>query len=254
MIKQLLACLTIGLASGPALAQASIERVAPENSVVVFGMKDASSTLRQLTSSPIFQIWTGAGAAAPGDEAGAWIDMLPAPLPELLADLRGAGGKVPTPKGSAGLAMFTAIDPEIGMPTPEFLVFADFGEQAEELMTPRAPPGRAGRPRRPRDVRAARGGGRRGPEPPPARPRARAVRPDGRPDDGRPGDEPDVDAHAGPGALPDRHRAPDPQRTERADGVRARQPPTRRDGDRRPQRARRDRRQPRVPGRDQAGR
>ncbi|MHC5004716.1 MAG: hypothetical protein ACYTJ0_16505 [Planctomycetota bacterium] len=137
-MKQLLATLTIGLLTGPVLAQSTIEQVAPENAVLVFGVRDATAVMQQLSKHPMFATLAGQGeepgAAAEGDDGPDWMALFPEPLPALMREMRREGGALPQPQGAAGFAMFSAINPEIGMPEPEFLVYADYGDGAARLI------------------------------------------------------------------------------------------------------------------------
>ncbi len=135
MIRQLLAAATLAIASTATFGQVGIEQIAPENSVLVLGVRSSQDVLHQLRSHPAVAMWTG--QAMNGDDAaaaGALVDLLPAPLPSMLRQMKQNGQELPRHQGPAGFAMFTALNPEIGMPEPQFLAYADFGDQGGVFM------------------------------------------------------------------------------------------------------------------------
>ncbi|MHC4991707.1 MAG: hypothetical protein ACYTGC_12080, partial [Planctomycetota bacterium] len=112
------------------LAQSSIEQVAPENAVFVMGVRDFGASIERIKSHPLFAMLADGDQEAALPKAG---DMLPEDIRQFLLELIGEQ-EVPQPTGAVGMAMYTAIDPDLGVPKPAVMAYADYGDQAEMVL------------------------------------------------------------------------------------------------------------------------
>ena len=119
----------VGLGATSGFAQVTIERLAPQNSIVVTGIDDFQKSLKALKSTPLWALW----------ESDEISEMLHDPL----ADLHDEFGEVldelgldeddlSWPQGPVGLAIYPGSpdDPESG---PGYLVMADYGVKSMRM-------------------------------------------------------------------------------------------------------------------------
>lgn len=133
MYKVLAASCLLAVAPSLAVGQA-IEDVAPENAVVVLGVRDADTLVEALRHHPLMALWSGEAWRDAAGAANPLADLLPAPLAEALREMRDEAGQMPAPKGPTGVALFTAMNPQKGVPEPQFLAYGDFGDGAGAFM------------------------------------------------------------------------------------------------------------------------
>ena len=110
-------------------AQPTIERLAPENSIVIAGVDDFQKSLKALKGTPLWSLW----------ESDEITQMLAEPLEELndeldetLEELDLERDDISWPQGPVGLAIFPGSpdDPESG---PGYLAMADYGVKAMQM-------------------------------------------------------------------------------------------------------------------------
>ena len=119
----------VGLGATSGFAQVTIERLAPQNSIVVTGIDDFQKSLKALKSTPLWALW----------ESDEISEMLHDPL----ADLHDEFGEVldelgldeddlSWPQGPVGLAIYPGSpdDPESG---PGYLAMADWGVKSMRM-------------------------------------------------------------------------------------------------------------------------
>ncbi|UCD76810.1 MAG: hypothetical protein JSV91_07750 [Phycisphaerales bacterium] len=130
MMNSALCLAAASLAALSASAQTPIERLAPRNSVFVLGVKNvqesrehlkATSLWSLIKSEMVTQMW-----------ADAMADVEPK-LDEALAELGVERDAITCPNGALGAALFWVRDEEIGAPYPGLIVYADWGEGADEI-------------------------------------------------------------------------------------------------------------------------
>lgn len=129
-MKTLAFSLAVGLCAAPAFAQLNIERVAPENSVLVVGMPNAQLTRERFERTALYDMWQSDEfkKMREDDPTGA-TDAFQEFLDELGVDR----DELSLPTGAIGFAMFPVIDPETGRPEPGMLAFADYGAKADAI-------------------------------------------------------------------------------------------------------------------------
>jgi hypothetical protein len=119
----------VGLGATSTFAKVTIERLAPENSIVVTGIDDFSRTLKAVKSTPLWALW----------ESEEISEMLQEPLEDMheefddaLEELDLDEDDISWPQGPVGLAIFPGSpdDPESG---PGFLAMADWGVKAMRM-------------------------------------------------------------------------------------------------------------------------
>lgn len=129
-MKTLAISLVVGLCAAPAYAQLTIERIAPENSVMVMGMPNAQLSRERFERTPLFELWKSDAMKElrEQDFTGA-TDALQEFLDELGVDRN----ELSLPTGAMGMAMFSVIDEELGAPAPAMIAFADFGAKSAAM-------------------------------------------------------------------------------------------------------------------------
>lgn len=129
----LVASLTVGLWTwaAPAAAQKRIDELAPEQSLLVVGAPNVGHAMRQLKEGPLGRLWNQP------DVQEATLDMREG-LEFMLEMMSMQFGVEPEdigwPEGTAGLAVFMAMNADLGLELPGLLMVIDFGGRAEKMM------------------------------------------------------------------------------------------------------------------------
>ncbi len=125
---KLLAALAALACTGSALAGPTIETIAPRNSVLVWSISNLSETVRRAEHTPLGDLWSAGQDQLP--EAG--MDLFPEEMHDMLEQLKADPKQpgIPRPEGAVGMAVFTIMNQELGLPEPAFIALADYGEQA----------------------------------------------------------------------------------------------------------------------------
>ncbi len=119
----------IGLGATSSFAQVTIERLAPENSIVVTGIDDFQKSLKTLKSTPLWGLW----------ESDEISEMLHEPLADMhdefgaaLDELGLDQDDLSWPQGPVGLAIYPGSpdDPESG---PGYMAMVDYGVKAMRM-------------------------------------------------------------------------------------------------------------------------
>jgi hypothetical protein len=119
----------VGLGATTSFAQVTIERLAPENSIVIAGIDDFQKTLKAVKGTPLWALW----------ESEEISEMLREPLEDIheefddaLEELDLDQDDISWPQGPVGVAVFPGSpnDPESG---PGYLAMADWGAKAMRM-------------------------------------------------------------------------------------------------------------------------
>lgn len=119
--------LVVGLCAAPALAQQSIEQIAPENSVLIFGAPNVQLTRDRFERTPLYDLWQSEEFQAMCDDGS--FEAFEKFMDELGVDR----DELTLPSGAIGFALYPVIDPEIGRPSAAMMAFADYGATADAI-------------------------------------------------------------------------------------------------------------------------
>ena len=128
--KLITALCTLGLTATLVVGQ-SIEDIAPANSVVVAGVKNAQRANENFERTRLYQLLQHEHIQELMERAEK--ELTEGPLAEIAAELNFDPEMLQKPSGSLGMAIFPVIDPEIGRPAPHMIALADYGDQADEV-------------------------------------------------------------------------------------------------------------------------
>src|SRR5690606_29100381 len=126
-MKTLATLLCTGLLAAPALGQMTIERLAPENSVIVVGMPNMQLSRDRFERTPLFDLWMSDEMVEMRevDETG-----LAEMFNEFVDELGVDRNELSIPTGAMGFAMYPVIDEQTGRPKAAMLGFVDYGAKA----------------------------------------------------------------------------------------------------------------------------
>jgi len=127
-MKMTVLSLAVGLCAAPAVAQMTIERVAPENSVFVMGMPSVETSRERFANTPLYDLWMSDEVKALREDDD--MDLFEQ-LFKFLDDLGVDRNELSLPSGPMGFAFYPTINADTGMPAPAMLGFADFGAKGE---------------------------------------------------------------------------------------------------------------------------
>jgi hypothetical protein len=129
VIKHLLPCLSTLIVAAASAASPTIERLAPENSIVVASVDDFQQAMTRFKQTGMWALWKSDEIQAMVTEP---IEQFKEELDELLEELELEGDDLVQPQGPVGFAFFgpDRDDPES---KPGFLLVADFGTQAHKF-------------------------------------------------------------------------------------------------------------------------
>ncbi len=129
-MKTLAFCLTVGLCAAPALGQLTIERIAPENSVMIVGVPNVQLTQERFQRTALYDLWNSEEMKQFRED-----DMtgLAEEFYTFLDELGVNRDELSMPTGAMGFAMFPVIDEELGQAAPGMIAFADFGDTAAAM-------------------------------------------------------------------------------------------------------------------------
>lgn len=108
-------------------AQQTIERLAPENTILVMGVKNVQSMMDRTKATPMWTLWQSEQMKKLRADA---MEQMGKGLDTMLEELGVEKDSLVHPTGSAGLAVFAVTD-ENGLPQPAMLAFADYGDAAK---------------------------------------------------------------------------------------------------------------------------
>lgn len=121
---------TLLAGTNAAFGQISFERVAPENSIVVVHVHDATTTEARLKKTALHDLWRSDEMREMREK---WSAEIEEGFEEALQEAGIEREDLGWPTGTIGFALFPVIDPEIGMPSPAFVLLADYGERADAM-------------------------------------------------------------------------------------------------------------------------
>lgn len=130
MNKLAVFALTLGLAAPSLFAQNSIEQIAPENSIVIASVANMNRSMERLKRTPLYDLWNAPEMEEVRTEM---ADSFENDFAELLRELGLEKDVQWYPSGSAGMAVFTVVDPETGQVVPAMVAFADYGASAAQM-------------------------------------------------------------------------------------------------------------------------
>lgn len=131
VIRRLLAVTSVAALTivSPVLAQTTIERIAPENSVFVIGVKNAQESMQRVQRTALWSFWQSNEMK---ELRGDLVKELSEGLDKAFRELGVEEGTLAPPTGALGLAVFPVMNQETGMPEAALLIMADYGENAEK--------------------------------------------------------------------------------------------------------------------------
>jgi hypothetical protein len=125
-------CLSVLVAAVSAsAAPPAIRDLAPEGTVFIAGVENMDASIDRLKSTGLWELWK---TPQMQELYGGMMDMMSMGMDEAMEDVGLEEEHIGLPTGSAGIAVFAVMDNETGMPAPGYLVSADFGPRAEEIM------------------------------------------------------------------------------------------------------------------------
>jgi hypothetical protein len=128
------ACLTgliVAAAAGVVSADFTIERIVPENAVVVVGVHNVEQSCERFRRTSLHELLETQEFKEQREE---FQEALKAGWKGLLAELGIEDDITPIPTGTAGMGMYPVIDAELGTPALAMIAFAHFGEQIDGMM------------------------------------------------------------------------------------------------------------------------
>ncbi len=132
MIYRLFTVAAVVMSSSIAVAQNPIERIAPENTILIAGTKDFKGMSERFQNTPLWALWNSEQLqkmrADMMKEMGEGVD-------KMLEELGVEKDSLVAPRGPVGLALFTTRDPELDTPMVGFMMVADYGDAANAEKT-----------------------------------------------------------------------------------------------------------------------
>jgi hypothetical protein len=107
-----------------------IEKIAPENSVLVFGSANATQAFESLKRTPLWAMWQSDKMKTMRADA---MKKMDEGLKQMLQDLGVEEDSLKPPTGSVGIALFTVPDPELATPQLSVMALGDWGESADKM-------------------------------------------------------------------------------------------------------------------------
>ena len=129
MIKHCLPCLPALVVAAVSAASPTIDRLAPENSIVIVSVDDFEQAMTRFKRTGMWALWKSDEIQAMVTEP---IEEFKKEIDELLEELELDEDDLVEPQGPVGFAFFgpDRNDPESA---PGFLLVADFGAQAHKF-------------------------------------------------------------------------------------------------------------------------
>lgn len=112
-------------------ADFTIDRIVPENAVVVMGVHNAEESLERFRNTPMHELLRAPEFSEKRDE---FKQEFMAGMEEFLIELGVDADMRPWPTGTLGMSLYPVMDPELGTPALAMLAFAQFGGRADEVM------------------------------------------------------------------------------------------------------------------------
>src|SRR5215510_13586550 len=126
VLKRISLVCSLALASlivAPLHAQTSIERLAPENAVLVVGTRNAQSLTEHYKATPLWSLWQNEKIK---DMTGQTMKQMSEGLKSMFKELGVDEDSLVAPEGASGVALFTVPDADLGTPQIAFLAVADY--------------------------------------------------------------------------------------------------------------------------------
>lgn len=121
------AAATISFCAAPIFAQHAIERLAPENTVAVIGVKNFQTMMDRVQATSLWALWESEQMKKLREDA---MKEMGKGLDKMFEELGVEKDSLVHPSGAVGLAVFTVRD-ENDLDQPAFLVLADYGDAAK---------------------------------------------------------------------------------------------------------------------------
>jgi hypothetical protein len=128
-MKKILASVGVLALATVAHAQLAIERLAPKDTFVFVGLRDATRTIEHAKASSLWELWHSDEMQQLMKEA---LEEFSTGMEEMFAELDIQDGQLLPPTGAAGFAMFLTMDEDLGVSKPALLAFADYGDNADK--------------------------------------------------------------------------------------------------------------------------
>ena len=106
-----------------------IEKIAPENSILVLGARNTAQAFENVKKTGLWAMWQSEKMKTLRADA---MKQLDEAIKEAMKDLGVEEDSLAYPTGAAGLAVFTISNPDLGTPEIAMIAFADYGDQADK--------------------------------------------------------------------------------------------------------------------------
>ncbi len=120
----------LGVCASPLAADVTIEDIAPDNVIVIAGVANVQQTLDRIDQTGLSGIWDEPKVQELLDKAG---DEFHEDLDEALSRIGADREDLQPPTGSVGIAVYGAMDEELGTMQPAFMLYGDWGEHAGRI-------------------------------------------------------------------------------------------------------------------------
>jgi hypothetical protein len=114
--------------SAPAFGQATIERLAPEKSVLIVGTKNTQALIDRVKGTPLMELWKDEKVQSLIADG---LKKMGEDMTTMFQELGVDDDSLVPPSGGAGLAIFPYTDEELSLTKIGMLMFADYGDQAK---------------------------------------------------------------------------------------------------------------------------
>jgi hypothetical protein len=123
--------LSLAAFASAAFGDFTIDRIVPENAVLVMGMSNAEQSLERFRRTPMHELLQSPELREfrrefTKDFTEGWQEML--------GEIGAPDDTTAWPTGSLGMALYPVMDPELGTPKVAMIAFAQFGEQIDGVM------------------------------------------------------------------------------------------------------------------------
>ena len=109
----------------PVFGQATIERIAPENSVLIIGSRNVQSLMDRIKGTGLYDLWQTDSMKAMRADA---MKQVADDLNNMFQELGVEEGSLVPPSGAAGFAIFPILDEEMGITQAAMIAVADYGD------------------------------------------------------------------------------------------------------------------------------
>lgn len=114
----------------PVDAQQRFDQLAPEKTFVIMGAPDMGAMMNHIQNGPMGEIWNQPEVQ---DIVHDWMEQLHQAMNQAAEEMDVDPESFAWPTGSVGMAMFLAMNEDLGIELPAVLVSADFGDNMDKI-------------------------------------------------------------------------------------------------------------------------